>query len=137
MFLALLTVFFYGVVYYPVPDYNFIMSMVTVSDLLIERATKNPSAPAFSFIQNKVWVNRSWLEFKRRVQNVSFALQASGLKKGDRVAILSSTRYEIAISDLAVSSVGAISVPIYPKTSSKDCETILSHSGASFFFSSR
>jgi len=110
------------------------MNADTVSKLLLERALKTPDVPAFSFVQNRVWVRKSWLEFKKRVRNISFALISSGVKKGDRVAILSSTRYEIAISDLAISCMGAISVPVFPESTEKDCEYILSNSETSFIF---
>ena len=98
------------------------MTTETLGTLLLSRSLTSSEAPAFSFIEKKAWATKSWVDFKRKVQNISFALLSLGIKKGDKVAILSSTRYELALSDLAAACIGAVVVPLYPKSSQKDCE---------------
>ena len=55
----------------------------------------------------------SWIEFQQNVDTIAAALLDLGIQKGDRVAILSENRPEWAYTDLAILSVGAVTVPIY------------------------
>ena len=71
-----------------------------------------------------------------RVQNISMGLLELGIKPGDRVAILSETRLEWALTDYACLCAHAIDVPIYPTLTTKQVEYILRDSGASTVFCS-
>ena len=53
---------------------------------------------------------------------------ADGIEKGDAVAILAPTLLEWALVDFALARIGAISAPIYPNSSPKDCAYIVEHS---------
>jgi long-chain acyl-CoA synthetase len=57
-------------------------------------------------------------------------LIAEGVQPGDRVAILSATRYEWPIIDFAILSIGAVTVPIYETSSAEQISFVLSDSGA-------
>ena len=57
-------------------------------------------------------------------------LIALGVQAGDRVAIFSATRYEWVIIDLAILSVGAVTVPIYETSSAEQVRWVLTNSGA-------
>jgi long-chain acyl-CoA synthetase len=57
-------------------------------------------------------------------------LIALGVQAGDRVAVFSATRYEWAILDLAILSVGAVTVPIYETSSVEQVRWVLQDSGA-------
>ena len=61
-------------------------------------------------------------------------LIAAGVKPGDRVALMSRTRYEWTLIDYAIWTAGAVTVPIYETSSAEQVEWILSDSGASAAF---
>ncbi|MFN8058219.1 MAG: long-chain fatty acid--CoA ligase [Vicinamibacterales bacterium] len=75
-------------------------------------------------------------EWALRVRELVAALAALGLKSGDRVAILSETRPEWVLADLAVLSLGGITVPIYPTLPPHQVQYILNDSGARFLVAS-
>jgi long-chain acyl-CoA synthetase len=64
------------------------------------------------------------------VQHFALGLASLGVKRGDRVALLSENRYEWALSDLAVLGLGAVTVPIYPTLTGQQVRHILRDSGA-------
>jgi len=70
-------------------------------------------------------------ELVDRVRDVSLGLMALGLRAGDRVAILSESRPEWLVADLAVLAAGAITTPLYPTLSAEQTGVILEDSGAS------
>src|SRR5690606_38702763 len=65
-----------------------------------------------------------------RVRDLSLGLSCCGVGKGDRVAILSETRTEWLLTDLAILTAGAVTVPIYPTLSAQQIQYILQDSGA-------
>ena len=69
-------------------------------------------------------------EFFERVRDVSLGLTALGMRAGDRVALVSESRPEWVMSDLAVLAAGAVLVPIYPTLSAAQARYILQDSGA-------
>src|SRR5699024_2274152 len=62
------------------------------------------------------------------------ALINAGVGHGDRVALLSRTRYEWTVIDYAIWSIGGVTVPIYETSSPEQIEWILSNSGAKAVF---
>ena len=64
------------------------------------------------------------------VDSLAAGLICAGIAAGDRVAIMSRTRYEWMVADLAVISIGAVTVPIYETSSDTQIEWILGDSGA-------
>jgi long-chain acyl-CoA synthetase len=69
-------------------------------------------------------------EFFERIRDLSLGLQALGVTSGDRVAIVSESRPEWLMADLAVLAGGAVTVPIYPTLSAAQARYILHDSGA-------
>lgn len=76
------------------------------------------------------WAGLSWGELGERVRAVAAGLIAIGVQQGDRVALMSATRLEWTVADLAILSAGAVTVPIYETSSPAQCGWILSDSGA-------
>ncbi|HEX5215621.1 MAG TPA: long-chain fatty acid--CoA ligase [Vicinamibacterales bacterium] len=68
------------------------------------------------------WTGR---EFVDRIRDVSLGLGTLGVKKGDRVALLSESRPEWLVADFAILTAGAVSVPIYPTLSAEQVAFIL------------
>ncbi len=71
-------------------------------------------------------------ELRNKVEQFAFGLAALGVRSGDRVAIISENRPEWVISDLAIVSLGAIDVPIYPTMTAKQNEFIFNDAGVRF-----
>ncbi len=69
-------------------------------------------------------------EMFERIRDLSLGLRAIGVARGDRVAIVSESRPEWLLSDLAILTAGAVTVPIYPTLSSAQARYILRDSGA-------
>jgi len=72
----------------------------------------------------------SWNEVNDSVKALARGLIDLGILKGDRVVILSENRPEWQIADLAIMSIGAISVPVYTTSTTSDYIHIINHSGA-------
>lgn len=68
--------------------------------------------------------------FRDDVAAVAGGLLAAGVKPGDRVALMSKTRYEWTLIDYAIWAAGAVTVPIYETSSAEQVSWILSDSGA-------
>jgi len=76
------------------------------------------------------WAPISSTEVYRGVVGIARTLEAWGVRKGDRVAILSENRPEWTITDFAVLALGAITVPIYATQTAEHIAFILNNSGA-------
>jgi long-chain acyl-CoA synthetase len=64
------------------------------------------------------------------VRGVAAGLIAQGIGQGDRVVLMSPTRAEWTIADLAILAAGAVTVPIFETSAEDQCAWILSDSGA-------
>jgi long-chain acyl-CoA synthetase len=73
------------------------------------------------------WKRYSVQEYIDHCNWVSYALLSMGIKKGDKIAIISNNRPEWNFADFGISQIGAISVPIYPTISSEEYSYILGH----------
>lgn len=80
------------------------------------------------------WSGPTYTQVRKRVLDVAAALVSLGVKKGDRVAIMSRNRPEWAIADLAILHAGAISVPIYNTLDATKTAYILKDAGAKAIF---
>ncbi|MFD6134167.1 AMP-dependent synthetase/ligase [Isoptericola sp. NPDC060257] len=76
------------------------------------------------------WVPVSAAEFQADVTTVARGLVARGIEPGDRVAIISRTRYEWTLLDFAAWAAGAVVVPVYETSSPDQVRWILEDSGA-------
>jgi long-chain acyl-CoA synthetase len=70
-------------------------------------------------------------EWFDRVRDLSLGLRALGVRAGDRVAIMSESRPEWLLADLAILTAGAVTVPIYPTLAANQARYIVHDSGAS------
>jgi long-chain acyl-CoA synthetase len=76
------------------------------------------------------WSDVTCAQFAEQVVAVARGLVAAGVRPGDRVALLSRTRYEWTLADYAILAAGAATVPIYETSSAEQISWILSDSGA-------
>jgi long-chain acyl-CoA synthetase len=80
------------------------------------------------------WVDVTADAFKGEVVALAKGLVAAGIGAGDRVALMSHTRYEWTLADYAIWTAGAVTVPVYETSSAEQAEWILSDSGAKACF---
>ncbi len=112
------------------------MTATTLPQMFLNTVDEHGSKIA---LMNKVagqYQGFTYREFGDRVKNFALGLASLGVKKGDRIALLSENRPEWAISDLAILSLGAINVPIYPSLIPKQIEYILNDSEAKVIITS-
>lgn len=106
----------------------------TITEAFKNRVHHSPQKIAFRRKVKGVWEEITFQEYYHLVENLCFALMEAGIQRGDRVAILSNSRVEWALSDLAILSCGGVTVPIYQSSVPKEIEFILSNSSAQLIF---
>ena len=109
-------------------------SFSSLVDLFRWRSSQSPELPALWFKREGAYRFLSWQEFSERVKAVALALDSLGVGRGDRIGILSENRPEWAFADLGTLSLGAVTVPIYPTSSVKECQYVLTHAETSVLF---
>jgi long-chain acyl-CoA synthetase len=102
----------------------------TITKTFLDRATLTPGRVGVQFKRDSVWKKLTFREYYNECRSVSYGLNTLGLKQGDRVAIISNTRYEWALSDMAIIGSRYVTVPIYPSSTSSEHHYILEHAGA-------
>ena len=102
----------------------------SIPEIFFETAQKQKNKTALLYKKEGVYFPISYKELARKVRIFSAALQKLGAQKRDNIAILSENRPEWAISDLAIMSVGAITVPLHATFSARAIVTVLNHSRA-------
>jgi long-chain acyl-CoA synthetase len=101
-----------------------------LTNLIAERAWFEPERIVASRPLGDGWQPVTAKEFEEEIRSVAKGLIASGVKTGDRVAIMSRTRYEWTILDFAIWYAGAVPVPIYETSSAEQIDWILTDSAA-------
>jgi long-chain acyl-CoA synthetase len=101
-----------------------------LTDPLESAATETPERVLFARLVDEVWLDVTAREFHRDVTEVAKGLIATGIEPGDKVGLMSRTRYEWTVTDYAIWYAGAITVPIYETSSPDQVRWILSDSGA-------
>ena len=89
-----------------------------------------PDGVALKRRVNGVWTPVTWREFTDQVRALAAGFIGAGIEPGDRVALMSRTRYEWTLVDFAILTAGGVTVPIYPTSSLEQVEWILGDSGA-------
>ncbi|WP_053615276.1 long-chain fatty acid--CoA ligase [Nocardiopsis sp. NRRL B-16309] len=101
-----------------------------LTDTLYARAASEPDAVAARRQEAGQWRDITVAELHGDIAAYAKALINAGIEHGDRVALMSRTRYEWTVLDYAIWSVGAVTVPVYETSSAEQVEWILGNSGA-------
>ncbi|CAM3561119.1 long-chain fatty acid--CoA ligase [Kibdelosporangium persicum] len=101
-----------------------------LTDMVWANADRFGDAVSFRRLVDGSWVDVTAREFAAHVLAVAKGLIAAGVRPGDRVALLSKTRYEWSLLDFAIWTAGGVTVPIYETSSAEQVEWILADSGA-------
>ena len=110
-----------------------------VTDQIEDLFARNPEFPSVAIQTDDEWNTITAAQFRDQVRSVAKGLIAEGLNAGDRIAILSRTRYEWTVADYAIWYAGCVTVPIYETSSPEQVEWIISdsHAVATFFEAQR
>lgn len=88
----------------------------------------------FGYKQDGIWHKMSIQEYAEKINYLSYAFMQKGIQKGDKIAIISGSRPEWNILDMAAMQIGAVSVPIYATISQDDYLYILKHAEIKMLF---
>jgi long-chain acyl-CoA synthetase len=105
------------------------MDVKTIPDLLRHARETHRKSNAFLVRRAGAWVPISIETLAANAAAVGAWLRDQGIMPGDRVAILSESRYEWAVADLALLSMGAISVPLYATLPAGQIAPLLADAG--------
>ncbi|MGD1256539.1 AMP-dependent synthetase/ligase [Mycobacterium seoulense] len=105
-----------------------------IAAMVFDHAREDPSFVIFRRQVDGEWTDVTCAQVAEEVRSAALGLIALGVQAGDRVSIFSATRYEWAIIDLAILSVGAVTVPIYETSSAEQVRWVLQDSEAVLAF---
>ena len=103
---------------------------LTLKDLLRNNSQKFGDSLAYQIKINDAYVKHTYSEVGQTARGLISKLKGLGIKKGDKVAILSENRPEWPISYLAVTGMGAVAVPLDSLGTEYDIKGIIAHSEA-------
>ncbi|WP_240139124.1 AMP-dependent synthetase/ligase [Streptomyces sp. MUM 178J] len=101
-----------------------------LTDLIRRNAAQHPDVAVMGRKVAGVWTDVTARQFLAEVWAAAKGLIASGVRPGDRVGLMSRTRYEWVLLDFAIWSAGAVTVPVYETSSAEQIQWILGDSGA-------
>lgn len=101
-----------------------------LTDMVWANAERFGDAVGFRRLVDGSWVDVTTRDFAAHVLAVAKGLVAAGLRPGDRIALLSRTRYEWSLLDFAIWTAGCVTVPVYETSSAEQIAWILGDSGA-------
>ncbi len=106
----------------------------TIADLISRAALEHGDHPAVRYKHDGAWEDVSYKQLADIVEEIALGLIDLGVEPGERVCILANTRPEWSYADMAITSVGAVAVPIYQTNSPEECLWVISDSGAGAIF---
>ena len=120
---------------FSIPALAQIPATANLADVVFRRAAEQPQAVVLRRPSGPSGVSGEWTDvtasqFSGEVIAVAKGLIAAGIEPGDRVALMSHTRYEWTLIDYAIWTAGGVTVPVYETSSAEQAEWILSDSGA-------
>ncbi|MFI6786407.1 AMP-dependent synthetase/ligase [Nonomuraea sp. NPDC050383] len=115
---------------YSVPVLVDVPATASLPDTVFDRAEREPGRVVMRRKVDGAWAAVTAAELRDQVVALAKGLIAAGVEHGDRVALVSRTRYEWTLIDYAVWSVGAVLVPVYETSSTEQIRWILTDSAA-------
>ena len=108
--------------------------MNTLTQLFFENSLLYQNKTLFGFKKDGEWSHISWNKASDLVQDLSLGLHEIGVRKNDKISIIAENSYKWCVVDLAIISLGAITVPGYTTSNEDEIFYLLSHSEASVVF---
>jgi len=109
------------------------MSIATLNDIFFAAVERNLDHMVL-YREGGKWLPISSREFGRRTARIARALQAAGIRQGDRVGLLSENRPEWPMADMASLLLGAVTVPLYTTLTAEQTAFILNDAGCRIIF---
>ena len=106
------------------------MEHITLPNLFYQKCLEYGDKPFLWHKEQGTWKSLSWSETEEKVKEISAGLKYLGIMPGDKVMIVSENRPEWLISDLAINTLNAITVPAYITNTEDDHRYIIEHSDA-------
>lgn len=106
----------------------------SVSELFLHRITSTPDNVGIIGRRNNQWYELNWRQIGERVKKIACGLRSLGLEKGARCSILSGTRPEWVMIDMAILTATGATTTIYPSNTPPECSYIINDSGSVFCF---
>jgi long-chain acyl-CoA synthetase len=120
---------------YSAPAVADVADSASLADIVFTRASREPAAV---MLRRRTgagqWQDVTAGMFRDEVSALARGIIGAGIEPGDRVALLSRTRYEWTLIDYAIWAAGAVTVPVYETSSAEQIEWILGDSGARAVF---
>jgi long-chain acyl-CoA synthetase len=110
------------------------MEITRVFDLIPHQLSSFPQEVMFCMKTAGQWKGVSTQEVKTIADELSLAFLSLGIKKDDKVAIISANRIEWNLIDYGVQQIGAVSVPMYPTITEEDYRYIFEDAGVKLVF---
>ncbi|MFD4634340.1 AMP-dependent synthetase/ligase [Streptomyces sp. NPDC058284] len=101
-----------------------------LTDIVRRNAAQHPDVAVIGRKVEGRWQDVTAKAFLADVRATAKGLIAAGVRPGDRVGLMSRTRYEWTLLDFAIWSTGAVTVPVYETSSAEQIQWILGDSGA-------
>jgi long-chain acyl-CoA synthetase len=102
----------------------------SAAQYVFDNAKNRPNLVSLRVRGGDGWSDVTAAEFATQVLAVAKGLLAAAIEPGERVGLMSKTRYEWTLFDFAILAIGAVVVPIYETSSAEQVQWILSDSGA-------
>lgn len=107
----------------------------SIADLFLSRVESSPDLVAIQFKEGKDgYKSMTWGNFGEIVSELCLGLMSLGVQHGQCTGIMANTSHLWVAADLSIQCAGAVSVPIYPTSSSGDVQHILNDSGSAVLF---
>jgi len=119
---------------YTVPARFSVQEHDNLAATVFEHERQDPDFVIYQRLIDGKWTDVTCAEAADQIRSAALGLIALGVQAGDRVSIFSATCYEWAILDLAILSVGAVTVPIYETSSAEQVRWVLQNSEAVLAF---
>jgi long-chain acyl-CoA synthetase len=119
---------------YTVPAHFAVEEHDNIAATVFEHERQDPDFVIYQRLIDGKWTDVTCAEAADQIRSAALGLIALGVQAGDRVSIFSATCYEWAILDLAILSVGAVTVPIYETSSAEQVRWVLQNSEAVLAF---
>jgi long-chain acyl-CoA synthetase len=101
-----------------------------ITDDVFTNAERWPDTVGLKRLVNGTWAPVTWREFAGQLRGMAAGFIAAGIQPGDRVGLMSRTRFEWTLINYAILTAGGVTVPVYPTSSLEQVEWILGDSGA-------
>ncbi|MQA62002.1 MAG: AMP-binding protein [Actinophytocola sp.] len=115
---------------YTAPGGPVISDEENLTDVIWAHAERFGDAISFRRQVGDTWLDVTAREFAAQVLDAAKGLLAAGIEQGDRVGLISKTRYEWTLLDFAIWAAGGVTVPVYETSSADQIHWILSNSAA-------